>query len=1012
MKPFLQRVAEHYATLSSEQLQQYVFVFPNRRAGLFFLKHLSQIVEKPVFAPEVVTVNQLFQSLSKLTLADPIELLFRLYEVYKENTYHSTPQSFDDFLFWGRMMLNDFGEVDANRVDADKLFRNLADLKDIDIRFESLSEDVQESVKTFIKDFQDNSDVSANNTQSGFGENNLTATAKQKFFHIWRSLLPIYKTFRNRLYNDGKAYMGMLCRDVIEHIDDIFDADSLQKRTFVFVGFNALNATEQALMTCLHDHGCAQFCWDYAHPWLTDPHNRASLFSSENLRLFPNELKTELENQTSEIAIHLLQLPSSTGQATEVAHILSSLQPTDWTQVGVVLPAESMLLPLLEVMPDTIGNVNVTMGYPLKMTPVYSLLQHLSELQLLCVEKSGEWLFYHKPVMALLMHPYVKSDKSVRKASKIRRNNISYVSQSLFEETEQDRNRQLPESEKSVSLPLLMLQHYTTAKDALSGLSQVLNRMVVKKQQEQLKEAEQLQNEYIYQTLKVVNRLERMLADKKEVCPSVKTLFSLLLGILQDTTVPFEGEPLEGLQVMGMLESRSLTFSKLILTDVNDEVLPGHPAQHSYIPYDLRHAFSLPTPERQDAVYAYNFFRLVSAANEVYLLQNTIADNYNSGEISRFVLQLEHQYHLPIDKQVLSAPVKAPVPRLMQVEKNNQVMRELLDKFCPSEGMESGHGLSASAINTYVSCPLRFYLEGVKGYKEAEKVEENIAANDFGTVIHNTMQQLYQPFEGENITPEYIKKILNDGKTDSIIENNYRKVYRHNSSAQFDGKDLLPLHVIQSYVKNILRHDLQIAETSLIYIGSEMKCGTQRYFTLTENGVQILTKDEAEKWPEDKKNELQVLLLKGTIDRVDIVNNQIRIIDYKTGAAHHVFPEDLKANLYISENSDHVRQTLFYCYIYENNEFKRSNGDKITTLTQSDSENKNITPYIYYVRNNSKSIEHEICSKNIQGYANMREPFEIALKELIKEIFDKNRPFYAKPKFNNCDNCQFRNICQ
>ena len=960
---FLQDIARHYAALPAVELQSLTFVFPNRRAGLFFRRHLAKAIARPAFAPQILTINQLFQSFSHYNIADPIDLLLRLYNIYSDIYLKPAclDETFDDFFFWGRMMLSDFNEVDMHLVDAKQLFSNLADNKDIDIRFSQLGDDSRTSIQSFLKSFS--------------GEQQ--TPARQKFMHIWRCMFPIYNALRQQLQADNIAYMGMLCREVVESGRQ--SIGSLSKGKYVFAGFNALTEAEKQLMLILKEEERAQFWWDYSHQWLRDSDNCASLFCQENLSLFP-DCSPQKEPRTNTPILHLLQIPSSTGQARETAAILSHLQPTDWTQVGVVLPDEKLLQPVLCNIPANVENVNITMGLSLQTTPVYSLLQHLSELQLLSVQRNNQILYYHKPVISLLSHPYLQSPQTVSLVQKIHSDNLTYVPQSFVTES---------------PLLSLLFNHSDSAMQTLSSLHRLLLMLVVpEKEDGPLTLADKQRNEYIYQTITAINRLHSLLSSHPNICPSVKTLYALLCNIVADISVPFEGEPLAGLQIMGMLESRSMAFDTLIITDVNDEILPGHPATHSYIPYDMRKVFGLPTPERQDAVYAYNFYRLLSEAKEVWLLQNTITDERNSGEESRFVLQLQHQYHVPITRHMLSVVPQVTPQQPLYVEKTPEVLRQLALRFCPAPEDTKGKGLSPSALNTYVSCPLRFYLEHVCRFGEADKIEESIAPNDLGTVLHETMRELYNEHCGNVVTKPLIEDMRRKLLRSDIIEQHYRRIFLRNRQTELEGKDRLPLKVVLQYALRILDCDATL--TPFTYIASEKSC---RAFLPIEQITDSPTFHQIARHP---------LMLKGIIDRVDKVGGNIRIIDYKTGSQHCTFPKSIE-KLYSpndAKEADHIRQTLFYCYIY--------NGTISQEAAQNNLQTHDFFPYIYYVRNAADQMMVSISEKSeiFNGYASMHQPFSDQLVRLLKDITNPDIPFIPLPDINKkCKICPFNSFC-
>lgn len=945
---FLSRIAHSYFTEYGDRLRILTFVFPNRRAGIFFRRHLAREAGRPVFSPRILTIEQLFEEFSVLQLADPTDLLFRLYEIYRDVYLapRGEDETFDSFVFWGRMMLSDFNETDMHLADAARLFGNLSDLKDIELRFADMGKEQQESLNAFIKGFHSGS----------------SNTYREKFLHLWRALLPIYLKLRESLIQDSLAYEGMLCREVVENPQTL--NGRLNGNRFVFVGFNALRGAERELMKQLQAAGAADFCWDYGHLFLRDSNNRASLFMEENLKLFPNREGISLEdNRLPEI--HLVQIPSAMGQATCLTALLRRIDrgdDTDWTQTCIVLPDERMLTAVRNAIPACVKNINITMGQSLAATPVVSLLQHLSELQLLRKGNAGTVLFYYRPVLALMSHPYIAcllTDKDNALSKQMQVDNMTYVPQSHF-------------AGSSILSRLFVPQNSVAA--TLEWLRQLMLLFAGTET-----DARPEQQEYIYRTLLQINRLAAIINSHPAVSLNTKTLFSLLISLVAAVRVPFEGEPLAGLQIMGMLESRGIDFKNIFLTDVNDDTLPGKNMPQTYIPYDLRNAYGLPTPEHQDAVFAYNFYRLISTAEHVWLLQNTTADDMRSGEQSRYVCQLQYQYNIRIDRLTVNAVPATHTTAQMQVIKDDKVQQELRERLCPPAGMEKGHGLSPSALNTYVQCPLRFYLQYVRGMREADKIDENIEDNVFGTVLHNVMQGLYTPFIGATVNAADIDGMKS--RVPELVQQHYRKLQLKNATAQLEGKDMLPVHVLDKYICKVLDYDRTIAPFR--YIGSEMDCRAR----ITVPGV-------------------GEVLIKGIIDRLDECNGYIRVIDYKTGSQHSIFESvSVIYDPAKCKDSDHARQTLAYCFLYEHDDGQKPH-------------NMPLSPHIYYVKEPVASIDTVIAPKKsgIHSYNEMRSELEMQLNNLLADIFDPSKPFAANKesldnKGSHCAYCPFIQLC-
>ncbi|MBR1808525.1 MAG: PD-(D/E)XK nuclease family protein [Paludibacteraceae bacterium] len=953
---FLSHVANTYYSRFGNRISELTFVFPNRRAGVFFRSCLCAEIESPVFAPRILTVEQLFEQFSSLQAVDPTELLFRLYEVYRE--VHLLPnnedESFDNFVFWGRMMLSDFNDVDMHLADAGRLFANLRDIKDIELLFADGGEEQRELYRQFVASF---SAVDAGKYHN-------------RFMHIWRSMFAIYTALRDNLRRDGMAYEGMLCRDVVETLQNrqAEGVLSAAERMYVFVGFNALSGVERSLMSLLQQAGMAEFCWDYFSPFLSDAGNRASLFMADNLRMFPNSIQADDARSARFPELTLVEVPSSTGEASVVGSILSRIaaeEPSpDWTETGIVLPDEHLLSAVRLSVPPEVDSLNITMGQALSETPVMSLLQHLSELQLLSKPVSqAETLFYYKPVLALLAHPYVacllsEEDKSLRLS--MQKANMTYVSQEFFE--------------TSGAVLKKIFVRYSDAQQTVDGLHDILRSLVTVDEG-----CSSEKNEYLYQTMLQVRKVGRLLQAYPDIVLNVKTLYSLLLALVSGVRVPFEGEPLSGLQIMGVLESRSMSFRNLIITDVNEDTFPGSNRQQTYIPYDLRRAYGLPTQERQDAVFAYNFYRLVSGSERVWLLQNTTANDMRSGEPSRYVYQLENQYGILARR--IGVPMLPSVNRsnLPTVSKDDWVIRELKETLCPADDNIHGKGLSPSALNTYVECPLKFYLTYIKHLRESDKIQEQPGANQFGDVLHRTMQDLYSPFSGgKQVVKSDIESMRNRVLNTSLVGDNYRSVFLKTSSAPFEGKDMLVIHVLKQYALHVLDYDLSLAPFR--YLASELECRAR---------VDVPA--------------VGSVYLHGLLDRVDIVDGCCRVVDYKTGESKSKL--DCIENLFLAgPDADHVRQTLIYCLLLTG---KTAKGGKLDYPDNAD-----IVPHIYYVRQSGSQIDLQIglSKEPMSGYASVRGEFNEALQQVLAEIFNQDVPFFGKPH-KNCEYCPFLSIC-
>ena len=852
----LSRLALTFAREVGTSLPQYTFVFPNHRAGLFFRKYLSQAVDKPVFSPEILTINECFAQLTDLRFADQLTLLVRLYDLYRHQRPDAEP--IEQFLYWGKMMLSDFSEIDNHLIpNVEALFYAVRDLHDIDDRFRYLTDNQRDAIHRFWGEFLTSE---AHHPDS---------TMHPHFLRTWQLLYPLYTSLRQNLLSDGLAYDGLLHREVIEHLDSI-DPQRL-KQHYVFVGFNALTESERQLMLHLQALGRADFYFDYENYRLRDPENRASLFMEDNRRLFQSRYTLPASDNTQDPQCRLISVPSTISEAHEVYHILRELYTDtpnpDYTRTAVVLPDEQLLIPLLGCFPPEVEKINVTMGYPLRATSLYMPVAY--------------------PEQFLSPMPASASD---------------YIAQ---------------------------------IRDLLTSMRTDENA------------------EGVYQLLKVLDKMTAVLTRYPDVPFSVEAAQQVLRMLTMEASIPYVGEPLNGLQVMGVLETRALDFDNLIITGFNDDLYPGRTRSNSFVPYILRKGFGLPTPERQDAIFAYNFYRMLSYAKRVWFITNSTADEQHSGEVSRYFYQLQWQYHVPVEHETVVSPLNTPATdnhaEVPKTEEMLQTFRDYVSK-----------GISPSALNKYLRCQKQFYYRYVLRIHEPEQDEE-ISVTDLtlGTVLHDTIQHLYQPYEGKMLTASVIETLragfaanaANDGLLDAL------------------KGDILAEQVVRSYVRNIL--DFDLTQVPLRYVAAEYPCSR----TLSVPGVGDVR-------------------FYGKIDRIDERQGTTRIIDYKTGKTDLEF-RDMAQVFDRKQNKSQVLQTLFYCWL-------TGNGDT--------------SPHIYPVRRmaDAENTETAIHLKGEDGllFQDVEPDFLEALQALLQEIFDISQPFLPTNDTRSCNTCPFAVLCK
>lgn len=967
MTPFLYKIAKLFYEQFGEQLYTYTFVFANRRAGLFFQKYLAEIAGKPLFSPTMITIQELFENFSTLRSAEKIELLVLLHKLYGEIS--GSNESFDDFLYWGEMLINDFNDVDKYLVDARDLFRNVRDYRLLDDDMTHLSEEQVAAIRRFWSHFMP---VDGNK-------------AKQKFQETWEVLYELYTSLRNELKYKGLAYEGMMFREVAEQAksDQLEIQDS---ENYVFVGLNALTPSESRLMSYLKDRGRADFYWDYESPFVHDEQNRASRWVTENLSQFPSRYSIEdfLEGSIQpegKAKIEAIGIPSGVGQAKQVTWLLSGLiasgaipDPNEAIQTAVVLPDETLLMPVLYSIPGEIGKINVTMGYSLSNASIAHFIELIAQLQKSARQNGEAYDFYHRHVKALLNHPLVSL--AAREEAESLKHEIVVRNLNRVSESDVPSHALL----QTIFSPVTQWQDIGDyLKTILSSLYNYLTEEKVALTDENENDynpedsvrAIDLEREFIVQCYKTISRMEDSLQETSGL--SVDTYFRLFKQLTHGISVAFKGEPLSGLQVMGVLETRAIDFENVIVLSVNEGVFPVKSGASSFIPFTLRQGFGLPTREHQDSIYAYHFYRMISRAKRVFLLYDTRAEEMQTGEVSRYFSQLKYLYgdHFDITERVGSYDVAAPEILPVSVTKTEEVMRKL-DAY--RKGGESF--LSASLINNYINCPLQFYFTAVEGLSEEEEVQESIEADVFGSIFHRVMEFIYKRYQGKTITPDVLNEIVKDEKllTESLQQAFARYYFKDEMNVRpLEGQHYLVGEVLRSYVRQTLKLDQQF--TPFEYVGAEYR------FNRT--------------YRVDESLELN---FKGSIDRIDRMDGVYRIIDYKTGTGTTEFKE--MQQLFDSSKNNRPHQIL-QLFVYGLFYLLENPGIRVS-------------PSVYYLRSVYKDFDPTIRYDKhpIEDISVYLPEFEERFNALLEEIFDPSVPFQQTKNPRSCQWCAFRELCQ
>ena len=829
MTPFLLQVAAHY--FRAPDIQQHCFVFPNRRSMVFFRKYLGERVKEqgggvPLPVPPMYTIKDFFYAVYKVNVTDRLRLLLELYNCYRSLNPQAEP--LDEFVFWGDVMLQDFDDIDKYLVNAEDLLQNVSDFKAIQDPLDYLSGNQRAAIEQFLSHFREGKE----------GE------IKTRFVKLWNLLFPIYTQFRKHLQEKGMAYEGMVYRSLADALRggtpavDLLSPVFPDTRTFVFVGLNALTECERLLLSRMRDAGLAQFVWDFVSPEIKDPANKASLFMRKNVQEFPQAFPIDPEG-LSKPRITVISVPSSVGQAKLAGHILQEAKADNDVETAFVLPDENLLLPLLNSIPPEHDNVNVTMGYPMRGSSVYTLLQALGQLQLRLRHRPDGWYFYHRTVREVF-------------ASGLFRELLSEEESAIVTRVKADAKYFIPLSDLQGGPVLNLFFRAVVTEPSVASVEQnhALERYfseVVALVGRQLSAGGDMLLELDF-AKRCHTQLNILQETDLELLPA--THLRLLEASLEGISVPFRGEPLQGLQVMGPLETRALDFRNLVVLSANEGMFPRKTFSSSFIPPELRKGFGLPTYEYQDAVWAYYFYRMIQRAEHVWLLYDSRTEGLKSGEESRYIKQLEYHFHLPLERLVASAEmhpvtVEDAIPK---TEAHVQAIREGV--------------LSASVLQSYLYCPARFYYQFVEQLQAEDEVAES---------------QLY---DMELVTPAYLQATRKD--TDRLKRLIRAAVLSEMNSVEVSGRNLVLEEVLLGYVRATLKHDIDLLAGSgsagFRIIGLELRRET------TFEGFRI----------------------KGYIDRMDSYKEgEVRIVDYKTGK---VEDDDL---LITDQNAAGVVEKLF-----------------------------------------------------------------------------------------------------
>jgi hypothetical protein len=951
--PFLKEAANYLLEQGEVDLSSVCIVFPNKRARLYLSKYLGELTEKPVWAPRYFTISELMESISGYCMADRLTLLFELYTTYMEIT--GSQESFDLFYPYSESLLADFDEMDKYLVNADDLFQNLSGLKLLDGRFNYLSEEQVALINRFWSTFKQDS----------------ISTGQESFISLWQLLHKVYHKFRDRLHQMNLAYEGMAYRKALEHIGTESTAiDSYSK--LWFIGFNALSTCEEQLFRYLKNQNKAEFFWDYDQWYVNNDIHEAGYFMRKNIRNFPERRYMNHDHLSKKKQqVMFIPVSSNSGQAAILPHIFGELGIRNKEEIentALVLADEGLLMSALYSVPEYVTDINVTMGYPLAGSSVYSLIDSLYELiRNARKDSTGKSLWYFHDVIAVMGNPmlrayYRNTVEQVRKKA-INEHMVYFLKDQITGEGAED---------------IIFNDHLHEGNcDFLLNVVATVIREN-RKENKDYEHADQVQLELLFQVYTYLTRLKDILISRN-ISTEPGTLFRLLRKMLKGMHIPFSGEPLAGLQVLGILETRILDFNHVIMLSVNEGVMPKASEKPSFVPYNLRSGFGMPTSEHYDAIYAYYFYRLIQRAESIVFTYDSSSGGLRTGERSRFMHQLFYEMRLPVQELVVSASIAQIPVKAIVIEKTKVVADQLSVYY--SEGSRV---LSPSAINEFLNCPLRFYLHHIAHLPQPDEIEDEVDARAFGNILHSAMRLIYEPFEKRVISREMLMDML---KNDELINRALDQAFNESlfgdkqgtSGRKPEGYNLIVRQVIYTYIRQFIALEASAAPFSIQ--GLEEKCHS--VIPVVVGGT------------------TQEVKIGGIIDRIDIREGRICILDYKTGSVKDRFPS--VGSLFSAEENlrnDAVFQVFLYSYVY-----LRLHPGTI------------VRPGLFFIRQTHLDDFTSLVSMGpkkeiVEDFSVIQDEFEQYLKTNLENLFDIRQPFTQTGNMEVCSFCPYTRICR
>ena len=954
-KTFLEYVAEDIIGKYGTDLSRIAVVFPNKRAALFLNEHLARIAGQPVWSPAYITISDLFRQHTDLKPADPIKLICDIHKSFTKCT--GIDETLDHFYGWGQLLLADFDDIDKNMADADSIFCNLKDIHELD-DISYLDDEQKEMLKRFFANFSDD----------------IESELKKRFLSLWSHFGDIYHDYNRRLTEQGIGYEGAIYRKVASE-----ETLHLKYDKYLFVGFNLIQKVERVLFSRLMKEGKAKFYWDFDEYYMPTaraqqsasvPNNTASF--AAYLTDFPNEL----DNTDRDIYANMrrpkrIRFISSSTENAQARFASNWLLENDRYKAGrktaVVMCDESILLPIMHSLPPEADKVNITSGFPLAMTPVASLVMLLFDLYTLGLRKKGTAFNPHY-LKKLMAHPYARHLQEVH----LKEMNDVHL--------------------KGVHLKGVHLSQ--VHQEGIAALLQHIATLVKQVGIATKQEGDALTQESVFRMFTILNRLAA-LADSGDLLVDNTTLRRLVSQLVGAASIPFHGEPVVGVQIMGVLETRIIDFDNVLLLSCNEGNMPKGVNDSSFIPYSIRKAHGLTTIDNKVAIYSYYFHRLLQRAGDITIAYNNSTDNGHTGEMSRFMLQLLVESGQKIDHYSLTAK-NQPTPLMPKaIEKDETALSKL----------EEMSRLSPSAINTYIRCKLAFYYQYIAHIKEPDSDPETIDNRMFGKIFHRAAYLIYKDITDHSpvIEKTHIQAYLSNRK---LLASVVDRAFEEEECKTNNGLQIINREVIIEYITKLLKIDQQLCPFSILAMEEEAKVYTQLSFTIPSGGA--LKGGALVSSAPDKHYSLTI---GGIIDRLDAVTDKqtgkrrIRVVDYKTGnkpsSAIKSIEEVFDPKNIASKHSNYFLQAILYSLI-------------VSRSKEWNAANDAVSPALLFIKQAATNdYDPTLCIDKhpISDVTVYEEEFLTKLKETVADMYSPDAAFTPTDDRKKCELCPYRMLC-